>query len=180
MSASAVSVHAQRLPSPALRRFAWVVLAYFIAVILWGTLVRATGSGAGCGNRWPLCNGVVTPHAPAMATIIEFTHRAMSVLDLAVVALLVIWAYRAFPPRSPVRRGAALSAVFLVTEALLGAADVYKRQWKCISRPTYRQSSSKSPARVVGQPISLYRTPSPALWTNWPGLAKCWIPAMTT
>jgi heme A synthase len=104
--------------------YAWMALAYNLTVVLWGAYVRATGSGAGCGNRWPLCNGVVTPHSPAMATMIEFTHRAMSALDVAVVALLVIWAFRAFPPRSPVRRGAVLSAVFLVTEALLGAALV--------------------------------------------------------
>ena len=43
MPATAVSVDSKRLPSPALRRFAWGVLGYFIAVILWGTLVRATG-----------------------------------------------------------------------------------------------------------------------------------------
>ena len=101
-----------------------MALAYNLTVVLWGAYVRATGSGAGCGNRWPLCNGVITPHSPAVATIIEFTHRAMSVLDLVVVAILVVWAFRAFPPLSPVRRGAALSAVFLVTEALLGAALV--------------------------------------------------------
>ncbi len=53
------------LPSPALRRFAWGVLVYFIAVILWGTLVRATGSGAGCGDHWPLCNGTVMQHSAA-------------------------------------------------------------------------------------------------------------------
>jgi cytochrome c oxidase assembly protein subunit 15 len=47
MPVTAVPVDAKRLPSPALREFAWGVLAYFIAVILWGTLVRATGSGAG-------------------------------------------------------------------------------------------------------------------------------------
>ena len=112
---------------PAQARFAsyaWMVLAYNLTVVLWGAYVRATGSGAGCGNRWPLCNGAVTPHSPGVATIIEFTHRAMSGLDLALVALLVIWAFRAFPPRSPARLGAALSAVFLVTEALLGAALV--------------------------------------------------------
>lgn len=104
--------------------YAWLALAYNFTVVLWGAYVRATGSGAGCGNRWPLCNGVIVAHSPAVATIIEFTHRAMSVLDLAVVALLVVWAFRAFPPYSPVRRGALLSAVFLVTEALLGAALV--------------------------------------------------------
>jgi hypothetical protein len=41
--------------------FAWGVLVYNVAVILWGALVRATGSGAGCGGHWPLCNGDVLP-----------------------------------------------------------------------------------------------------------------------
>ena len=105
-------------------RYAWAVLAYNLGVVLWGAFVRATGSGAGCGNHWPLCNGTVTSHSPSAATIIEFTHRATSGLDLALVALLLIWAFRRFPRRHPVRLGATLSALFLVTEALLGAALV--------------------------------------------------------
>src|SRR5271157_1973924 len=109
-------------------RYAWAVLAYNLGVVLWGAFVRATGSGAGCGNHWPLCNGTATlgpEGAPASAaTIIEFTHRATSGLDLALVALLLIWAFRRFPRRHPGRLGATLSALFLVTEALLGAALV--------------------------------------------------------
>ena len=104
--------------------YAWGVLAYNLAVVLWGAYVRATGSGAGCGNHWPLCNGEVAPHSPAMATAIEFTHRATSGLDLALVAALAIWAFRAFPRGHPARLGAALSAVFLAVEALIGAALV--------------------------------------------------------
>jgi heme A synthase len=104
--------------------YAWAVLAYNVAVVLWGAFVRATGSGAGCGNHWPLCNGTVTPHSPTLQTIIEFTHRVTSGLDLILVAILVVWAFRAFPRRHPVRTGAVLSAVFLVTEALIGAALV--------------------------------------------------------
>jgi heme A synthase len=106
---------------PAFARFAWGVTAYNVAVVLWGAYVRATGSGAGCGDHWPLCNGVVTPVAPGIHTIIEFTHRAMTGLDTPLVACLLIWAFRAFPRRHPVRLAAALSSVFLVTEALLGA-----------------------------------------------------------
>ena len=44
-----------------LRRFAWAVVVYNVLVIVWGAVVRATGSGAGCGNHWPLCNGQVLP-----------------------------------------------------------------------------------------------------------------------
>ena len=81
MSLAAVPVGAQKQPSAALRRFAWAVLAYFIAVILWGGLVRATGSGAGCGDHWPLCNGTVMQHSPRVDTMIEFTHRITSGLS---------------------------------------------------------------------------------------------------
>ena len=109
-------------------RYAAAVLAYNLAVVLWGAYVRATGSGAGCGNHWPLCNGVVLPESPALATVIEFTHRASSGLDVVLVALLLIWAFRAFPRGSLVRMGAVLSAVFLATEALIGAMLVKLEQ----------------------------------------------------
>ena len=102
-------------------RFAWGVAAYNVAVILWGAVVRATGSGAGCGNHWPLCNGVVAPVSPGIHTVIEFTHRAMTGLDAPLVAMLAIWAFRAFPRHHPARLAAAMSGVFLITEALLGA-----------------------------------------------------------
>ena len=105
-------------------RYAWIVLAYNLAVVLWGAFVRATGSGAGCGNHWPLCNGEMLPRAPSLNTAIEFTHRVTSGIDLVLVALLVFWAFRAFPRRHAVRQGAALSAIFLISEALLGASLV--------------------------------------------------------
>src|ERR1700682_1211964 len=102
-------------------RYAAAVLAYNLAVVLWGAYVRATGSGAGCGNHWPLCSGEVVPQTPALATLIEFTHRATSGIDVVLVAVLVVWAFRAFPRRHPARLGAALSGLFLVSEALIGA-----------------------------------------------------------
>ena len=114
----------RRVQAGAFVRYAWGVLAYNVAVILWGALVRATGSGAGCGNHWPNCGGELVPHAPGAATIIEFTHRAMTGLDVPLVALLVIWAFRSFPAGHLARRAAAFSGVFLVTEALIGAALV--------------------------------------------------------
>ena len=108
----------------AFTRYAGSVLAYNLLVVLWGAYVRATGSGAGCGNHWPLCNGQVFPQNPFAATLIEFTHRASSGIDLVLVAGLVIWAFRGFPRGHLARLGATLSAVFLATEALIGAALV--------------------------------------------------------
>src|ERR1019366_5764647 len=121
MSVAAVPVDAKRLPSPALRRFAWGVLAYFIAVILWGTLVRATGSGAGCGNHWPLCNGTVMQHSASVETIIEFTHRLTSGLSLFSVIGLLVWTYKATERGHLARAAAVASVAFTVVEAILGA-----------------------------------------------------------
>ncbi|HEV3468771.1 MAG TPA: COX15/CtaA family protein [Pyrinomonadaceae bacterium] len=104
--------------------FAWAVLAFNLAVIVWGAYVRATGSGAGCGDHWPLCNGAVVPRAPEVKTLIEFTHRATSGAALLLVVGLAVWAFRAYPRRNPVRAGAALSLVFIVVEALIGAGLV--------------------------------------------------------
>jgi heme A synthase len=61
---------------------------------------------------------------PALATVIEFAHRSMTVVDTVLVVWLMVWAFRAFPKRHAARLAAALSGLFLVTEALIGAALV--------------------------------------------------------
>ncbi len=101
-----------------------ISLAYIIFVILWGAFVRATGSGAGCGDHWPLCNGEVIPRAPSLATVIELTHRVTSGLSLFLVGALVWQAFRLFPKGAAPRLGAVLSAIFLVIEAGIGAGLV--------------------------------------------------------
>jgi heme A synthase len=105
-------------------RYAWGVLAYSVFVVLWGGLVRATSSGAGCGGHWPLCNGDIVPHAPTVAAIIEYTHRLMSGLAIAAVAGLWVFSRREFPRHHRVRKLAGLSLAFLAVEALLGAGLV--------------------------------------------------------
>lgn len=105
-------------------RFAWGLLLYNLFIIVWGAFVRASGSGAGCGAHWPLCNGVVIPRDPAVETLIEFAHRVTSGLTLVFVILLFWWARRIFTRRHPVRTAAALSVFFTITEALIGAGLV--------------------------------------------------------
>jgi len=128
MQQAAAQIVTGDIPARSLRRhfpsFAWGVLAYNIAVILWGALVRATGSGAGCGGHWPLCNGQVLPESPVTATVIELTHRVMSGVALIAVVWMFVWAYCAYPKGHGVRRWATWSLVFILTEALLGAALV--------------------------------------------------------
>jgi heme A synthase len=104
--------------------FAWFVVLYNILVILWGAYVRASGSGAGCGSHWPLCNGEVIPLAPQVETLIEFTHRLMSGLAFLLVLGLLVGAFRLFPKGNPARIGAVFSLLFIITEALVGASLV--------------------------------------------------------
>ena len=105
----------------ALVRFAWVVVGYNVLVILWGALVRATGSGAGCGNHWPLCNGQVIPLSPRMDTIIEFTHRCMTGGSTFLVIGLLVWTFRGTAKGQAARIWAVVSMVLLLNEAFLGA-----------------------------------------------------------
>jgi len=105
-------------------QFAWGVVVANIIVIIWGAFVRATGSGAGCGDNWPLCNGEVIPRPERIETLIEFSHRVTSGLALLAVVALLIWAFRAYPKGHIVRKGAVWSMFFMILEALIGAALV--------------------------------------------------------
>ena len=115
---------ATRWGMPRIARFAWATLSCNVAVVLWGAYVRATGSGAGCGNRWPVCGGEVLSASAKAQTIIEFTHRATSGVALLMVTGLVIWCWRATTKRDWARYSALFAAAFLANEALLGAALV--------------------------------------------------------
>ena len=128
-------------------RFSWAVLAYNLLVILWGAFVRATGSGAGCGSHWPLCNGSVIPRGAATETLIEFSHRLTSGVALLLVLAMLGWAaLRHRGGTSPAWRlwrwpavvvgalrrrpwsleltGAAGAMFFMLTEAAVGAGLV--------------------------------------------------------
>jgi heme A synthase len=104
--------------------FTWGVLGWNLIVILWGAYVRASGSGAGCGQHWPLCNGEFLPQAPDVKMTIEFTHRLLSGGALLLIATMVIWGFRITDKTHPVRKGLVAAGILIVTEALLGASLV--------------------------------------------------------
>jgi heme A synthase len=113
-------------PSAQMRfaRFAWFTLGYNLLVVLWGAFVRASGSGAGCGAHWPLCDGEVLPRAASTEKLIEFTHRMSSGVALLLTIVLVVWACRVFQKGSRVRKAAWTTLGFMIAEALLGASLV--------------------------------------------------------
>ena len=104
--------------------FAWGVLGWNLIVILWGAYVRASGSGAGCGRHWPLCNGEVIPQVPNVNMMIEFTHRLLSGGALLLIATMVVWGFRITKREHPVRKGLVAAGILILTEALLGAGLV--------------------------------------------------------
>jgi cytochrome c oxidase assembly protein subunit 15 len=111
-------------PTERLSRYSWSVLFYTVLVILWGAYVRATGSGAGCGNHWPLCNGSMVPRQPVFETIIEFSHRITSGLSVILIVLLAYFVFKTHSKGHLARKSAAFSVLFIFQEALIGAGLV--------------------------------------------------------
>jgi heme A synthase len=134
--------------SPWFARATWAVLAFTLAVVAWGGLVRASRSGDGCGANWPTCNGELFPTAPVLKTRIEFTHRVMSGASLLFTAGLAGWAFARFPRKSWPRRGAATALAFSCSEAFIGAAIVLLRL----------VGADSSLTRVVGMGLHLIST----------------------
>jgi len=109
---------------PRSARFAWGVLAWNVAVILWGGFVRATGSGAGCGGHWPTCNGDVVPRSPSVATIIELSHRVTSGAAFLAVMALGAFTFLATTRGNAARRAVVFAMMLMLGEVLIGAAIV--------------------------------------------------------
>lgn len=127
---SAAAPDSLPLPRPAswrLARWASLGLGYTLFVILFGAVVRITGSGAGCGQHWPTCHGEVAHLPRSIETSIELTHRVTSGLCLVLVIALWAAARRRLPRGEPARFWAGASVVLMITESLVGAALVLAR-----------------------------------------------------
>jgi heme a synthase len=131
-----------------LPRFAWLVLAYNVAVVLWGAVVRATSSGAGCGDHWPLCNGVVVQTHPQLATLIELAHRMTSGVTVVAILLLLVWVFRSTAAGHLARITVVAATLLIFNEALLGALLVLLRL----------TADNHSPSRAVYLTLHLANT----------------------
>ncbi len=113
----------------ALRRLALLSLILGVGHVVFGAIVRITGSGMGCGDHWPKCHGYWFPPLERTDLIIEVMHRYFAAtLSLAIVALLVI----AFLRRASagiggpggVLRAASAAVVLVLTAAVFGGVTV--------------------------------------------------------
>lgn len=162
--------------------FGWATLVFNIAVILWGAYVRATGSGAGCGNHWPLCNGALTPNA-SIQTAIELTHRMTSGLLLLSVLCLWVWTRLRMPGKHPSRYAAAVAACLVVNEAFLGALLVvfeHVAQDKSIARSVWLSLHSVNTMLLVAAiTLTAFWTGRPSSYVlRWPTTARVVLPAL--
>src|SRR5882724_4129202 len=112
-----------------IRRIGYVALFLGFAQVVFGAIVRITGSGLGCGDHWPDCYGSFTPAHGAPTLLVEISHRyGAAALSIAIIALLAVaWVKRreigvggAGGPLRP----AALAVVLVVVSALFGAVTV--------------------------------------------------------
>ena len=102
-------------------RLAWTSLIMTVITVVSGDIVQATESGAGCGESWPRCDGAILPGVEDAATVIEFTHRLLTVALTVVVVALFVASRRALGRGHRTRAAAAWVAVFLALEVVIGA-----------------------------------------------------------
>jgi heme A synthase len=112
-----------------IRMIAAVALAVAFAHVVFGAIVRISGSGMGCGDHWPRCYGSFFPPMDRPDLIIEVSHRYLAsivglvVLALAIVAVSLRKVARVGGPRGPLRTAVAALVAVIVT-ALLGGVTV--------------------------------------------------------
>lgn len=107
-----------------LKKLSYFNLILAVFIILWGAWVRLSGSGAGCGNHWPLCNGAVVPLEASVKTLTEFIHRLTS----GIFGITVFWSWvLVFKKKTNFySKSFSWTLVFTITEALIGAVLVKK------------------------------------------------------
>ena len=112
-----------RDPNRVLRRLAWLGAGLSFGLIVLGGVVRITGSGMGCGDHWPRCNGEWFPPLD-LPTMIEIGHRWAAALVSLVVAAIAAVAWLKHRNDARLRNPATLALVVLIVQVLLGAVTV--------------------------------------------------------
>ncbi|KAB2335280.1 COX15/CtaA family protein [Bacillus mesophilum] len=107
-----------------LKWFAVLTTLGMLLILLGGALVTKTDSGEGCGTSWPLCHGQLIPSEITMELVIEFAHRAVSGSVGIMVLILSIWSWKKIGHIRETKFLSLASFIFLVIQALIGAAAV--------------------------------------------------------
>jgi heme o synthase len=108
--------------SPRYRALVYASLVASFLVVVWGGVVRVTGSGLGCPD-WPLCHGQFLPSLDP-ATRIEWTHRFLAIASGVAVATMVLWTFVSYRADRRVLTLAIVVAILYPLQAVLGAITV--------------------------------------------------------
>jgi heme A synthase len=113
----------------ALRRLSYTSLILGFGHIVFGAIVRITGSGLGCGDHWPTCRGYWFPPLDRPDLVIELSHRYFAVaVSVAIVALVAAAYMRRREPgvgsEGGVLRPALLALGLVLAAAIFGAVTV--------------------------------------------------------
>ena len=130
-----------------INRLSFYGLVISIISIIAGAIVRATGSGDGCGASLPTCNGKIIPELKSSPELIEFSHRTISGVLLVITIAIFIKSFNAKTP--PLwRKLIWLLTFFVLLEALIGAVIVIY-EWVGLNSST---------PRIIAVPLHLVNT----------------------
>jgi cytochrome c oxidase assembly protein subunit 15 len=113
-----------------IRKLSWAALGVAFVHSVFGAIVRISGSGMGCGEHWPDCNGTLVPTFTSYTTVVELTHRCLAAALLGVTGALVVVARRQTRPdgapgsRGSVFRAASVALGLEIAAALVGMVVV--------------------------------------------------------
>jgi heme a synthase len=112
-----------------IRRLGYLALIIGFAQVVFGAIVRITGSGMGCGDHWPDCYGSFTPAHSGPFLLVEISHRyGAAALSLAIIALvMVVWLKRSEPGvggPGGLLRPSLFAILLVIIAALFGAVTV--------------------------------------------------------
>ena len=115
--------------------------------IIAGAIVRATGSGDGCGASWPTCNGEIIPELDTPSELIEFSHRSVSGVLLIITLIIFV---KSFKDEVPTLQKKIIWSLtfFVLLEALIGAVIVIY-EWV---------GMNSSAPRIIAVPLHLVNT----------------------
>src|SRR5437879_8435396 len=152
--------------SPRYRALVYASLLASFLVVVWGGIVRVTGSRLGCPD-WPLCHGQFLPSRDT-ATRIEWTHRFLAIVSGLAVAALVLWSLLRYRADRRVLALATVAAVLYPLQAVLGAITVV------LELPPEWVTLHLANAELLLATLTIL-----AVVVRWPALARSGAPGWT-
>ncbi len=105
-----------------IRRLSIAALVVACLHLVFGAIVRISGSGMGCGDNWPKCYGYWFPPFSRPDLIVEVSHRYLASILVVTVSLLAFAAYRRRGEPGVAGRGGVLRSSFGAVAAVFSAA----------------------------------------------------------